>query len=1133
MARRWESTKGALLPESRQRYLYERLGDHEFQSLVNALLTERFPDYLPMPLRQADGGRDGISRSGRSLMIFQTKWSVNGREKDPVKWLARTVKDEEVNIRARVADGATQYVLATNVPSTSKPRSGTFDRLQAELDALGKEYGVEMRCLWREAIDGMVDSAPDTITWAYADMLAGWDLIRYLIDEQGKSRRDSGLRELVRKVAADQWDEDEKVKFSQVDIDRERVADLFVDVTADRLRAPRTKAAKPLLSTGSVGGAASYLLSGSAPFTLVRGAPGQGKSTLSQYVCQAHRAAFVPGPVRTTHLPAVSEPRFPLRFDLSSYAAWLRGVDVFDSAADATQRRGKQRTAAESTIECFLAEFMTHASGGAKVTPSGVYELFERIPVLVVLDGLDEVGSVSARTKVVSAINSFCRRRKSYTVPPRIVVTTRPSAGELPEPSGDQFEVITLNPLEDNQRDEYLRKWCAVRGIRGRQGRTLRTTFKQKIAEPYIGELAGNPMQLTILLELLNKQGLATPTQRTHLYDQYMELLLAREANKHPESVRKHRNELLEIMPFLGWYLQSRSEQRGLSGHMPTDELEAAMRHFQHTYGKPEVVVDELFEATTDRLWALTSKETGIFEFEVVSLREYFAAHFLYHYAGEGDRDFDRTTVFRELLRRPYWLNTARFYGGNARGSDIYVLAAGIRDEVATNPTKQVHVAAWTLLTDGVFASRPAEAASVLEALCSDVGVPFLLAALDRKEIRPLPQLPGDQSSNPTWNRLTTAISANLSDAGNAQRVRVLRELLSQRGPFARWWAERMKAAIGTSLERAWLVLAADCEAAWGVTADIEGVDIDHDGAELVLNTGLIPPAGSEMEHNLIQAVLDGQCPAVTSIRSLPAQLAVVLSPHAFHTTSTTGFSQSEGDARRRQEAITALKRTRSPYGRIAAERRFKAGEKGSTFPWSNAASALFEQTGRCWLASEIAIIGAASSHRTGHTTRPGPTAFGIHSHPSTMLAQTRANADNLDWWRQQRSAAHDDLAKAEWALALWAVASGPVITALFDDWEQVLNDLPAVRRRAVVSAAQRLGSWKLLVSRRVTATPATEAGAQLIASRMPATASHPTRPPVRSRAGASVSTKEKPVPLAVVAKAGRWLQVDRTATYC
>src|SRR3546814_4686302 len=128
-------------------------------------------------------------------------------------------------------------------------------------------------------------------------------------------------------------------------------------------------------------------------------------------------------------------------------------------------------------------------------------------------------------------------------------------------------------------------------------------------------------MQLTILLELLHQQGMATPTQRTELYDSYMSLLLAREANKHPQSVKKHRTDLMEIIPFLGWYLQSRSEERGLGGRMTSQELDAAMRHFQRTYEKPESVVDEPFEATTDRLWALPSKEEGVYELEVVSLK--------------------------------------------------------------------------------------------------------------------------------------------------------------------------------------------------------------------------------------------------------------------------------------------------------------------------------------------------------------------------------------------------------------------------------------------------------------------------------------------------------------------------------
>ena len=44
---------------------------------------------------------------------------------------------------------------------------------------------------------------------------------------------------------------------------------------------------------------------------------------------------------------------------------------------------------------------------------------------------------------------------------------------------------------------------------------------------------------------------------------------------------------------------------------MSVADLKAAIRHFQYTYGKPESVVGEMFEATSDRLWALTSKDEG------------------------------------------------------------------------------------------------------------------------------------------------------------------------------------------------------------------------------------------------------------------------------------------------------------------------------------------------------------------------------------------------------------------------------------------------------------------------------------------------------------------------------------------
>jgi hypothetical protein len=743
----------------------------------------------------------------------------------------------------------------------------------------------------------------------------------------------------------------------------------------------------------------------------------------------------MPATRQSTGLPTVKNPRFPIRLDLSDYSRWLTGSDPW-SADDAQTSKKTKRSGSAATLETFLGDLISYESGGVNTTAKDVQDLFSRVPSIVVLDGLDEVGGASTRSRIVKSIDQFVGRSGAYDDPPKVIVTMRPCAGELPEPSAKLFQVLALNPLTAAQRDEYLRKWCAVRGIRGKDGRALRTSFREKSKELYIQELAGNPMQLTILLDLLHQQGAATPTQRTDLYDHYVDLLLAREANKHPDSVRKYKDELIEIVPFIGWYLQAHSEEGGINGRMSVADLTAAMRHFQTAYGRSEDIVDDLFQAATDRLWALTSKLEGTYEFEVQSLREYFAARFLYLNAGEGDLNFDKTTVLGELLRRPYWLNTARFYGGNAKGSDIYILVAGIEAELAHGPSPSAVIASWTLLTDAVFLRRPAEARKVLTALCGEHCVPVMLSALDRGEISSIPQLPqvaGSEDTDPTLARLTAAVEAEPSASQNRSRVRVLRELLNQRAPFAAWWSERAALASGTATQDDWLRLAADCEAAAGVALDLPSADLSDGAAELFLNTGASPGSGGAFESELVARVLAGECPNVTSVRSYPAQVAVALGPGNYFTRVPGSFSEPDARAKhRRLDAINALRKSGSPVASVAKERAFRAGQKGSTFPWANSATAIVDQLGPCWLASEIAIIGAASPLNLGYTKHPGRTAFGDHSHPAELLAQTRGNRDDASWWSEQLAGTSDEGSKAAWALALWAVASGPVLDSLF-----------------------------------------------------------------------------------------------------
>jgi hypothetical protein len=51
-------------------------------------MPHAFPGYRPLPLGQANGGRDGVQLGvGGDTVVFQVKWSSAGREKDPATWL--------------------------------------------------------------------------------------------------------------------------------------------------------------------------------------------------------------------------------------------------------------------------------------------------------------------------------------------------------------------------------------------------------------------------------------------------------------------------------------------------------------------------------------------------------------------------------------------------------------------------------------------------------------------------------------------------------------------------------------------------------------------------------------------------------------------------------------------------------------------------------------------------------------------------------------------------------------------------------------------------------------------------------------------------------------------------------------
>jgi hypothetical protein len=239
--------------------------------------------------------------------------------------------------------------------------AGTIDKLDEKLDEHRKELGLEtLECWWRDDIDARVNLLDTSTLFHFAAMLSGADALRLLAEVQTDAAVRNELASLLRRVISAQWTQDFRVKFKQAELDNDSLEALFVDVraTATSPRGPRTTAGIAVTGDGQndarqVGGAVAYLAQSSFPFTLVRGEPGQGKSTMGQYLAQVYRSEFVTDTAPGTR-PTISSAssRVPLRIDLRDYASWLNGEDPF---ADGTGRPPKSpKPRARGDIERFL-----------------------------------------------------------------------------------------------------------------------------------------------------------------------------------------------------------------------------------------------------------------------------------------------------------------------------------------------------------------------------------------------------------------------------------------------------------------------------------------------------------------------------------------------------------------------------------------------------------------------------------------------------------------------------------------------------------------------------------------------------------------------------------------------------------
>ena len=159
--------------------------------------------------------------------------------------------------------------------------------------------------------------------------------------------------------------------------------------------------------------------------------------------------------------------------------------------------------------------------------------------------------------------------------------------------------------------------------------------------------------------------------------------------------------------------------------------------------------------------------------------------------------------------------------------------------------------------------------------------------------------------------------------------------------------------------------------------------------------------------------------------------------------------------------------------------------------------------------------------------TCPEESPFGHRARGSAALAVTRLTL-RPPITGAGRKLGSDEHGRAEWALALWSIASGEVASELLTVLERVLTGLPQSRRRTVLRAAEQLARSGWLKVRPVTGSSAEPELTALIGIRN----SSPSGTQREARTHAPHDRTASQRSLLSVARSGQWLKVDAQPVY-
>ncbi|MEU2677099.1 hypothetical protein ABZ638_09425 [Streptomyces sp. NPDC007107] len=739
------TSKGTLRHNGGMKFDLYRLGPREFENLAQSVfVAELGPDVAVFGMG-SDGGREATQNDAddEEYTVLQAKYKETpATAQSEATWLITELRKEfkdwrESNKRDKKPK---KFIVATNVTLSATPKSGGFDRVAKAMKEECAKLGIQQWVVWHsENINRFLEKHPGIRT-SYAAWILPGDILSAIYEDV--ANRNSEAARAIRSYVPKELLNDRYANLDQAGSADDRtvpLADVFFDVpvalSPDRNAWGGARCLKTLIAACDVrhsAGDQSEIITdtGRPPrnrFVLV-GGPGQGKSTVSQFLCQLYRAQLVKdtssmrnGEVRS----AVSQINTQAAKDdlLPKARRWPINVPLTRFADELAQKKC-------TNLLDYIAQRVSEASS-AQVTASDMRDWLQTFPWLLVLDGLDEVPGSSNRGQVLSAISNFQLEADEVNADLVVVATTRPQ-GYTDEFSPKNYVHYYLTELDTDSALGYGRKLADARhGSSTNRVNQLMVRLERAAGESSTAHLMGTPLQVTIMAVLLDRVGKA-PKDRFTLFADYYRVIFERELEKEGASsnlLRDHKADIDSIHADVGLLLQTRSERSGeTESRLTIEELDGIIKYRLASEGHAgsELVdlTSAISRAATHRLVFLVPTRDTEVSFEIRSLQEFWAADALMNCSEE-----EISHRLRKMAISSHWRNVLLFALGNifaTRRNNLRDSVVALVSELNSNSEKFGNIPrriltgsrlAVEILNDGMVRAPRYEAILVEESL--------------------------------------------------------------------------------------------------------------------------------------------------------------------------------------------------------------------------------------------------------------------------------------------------------------------------------------------------------------------------------------------------------------------------------